>query len=101
MGQRLELQDLLETILGTGNVYFQPPSGLTMRYPAIVYARDQLSTKFAENRPYSTTTRYQVTVIDRDPDSLIPAKLSELPMCLYSRHYVVDNLNHDVFNLYF
>ena len=37
---RLELQDLLETVLGSQYVYFQPPATLRMRYPCIVYARD-------------------------------------------------------------
>jgi hypothetical protein len=56
---------------------------------------------FANNLPFRHTKRYQVTVIDRDPDSLIPDKVAALPMCLHNRFFVANNLNHDVFNLYF
>lgn len=101
MGQRLDLQELLETILGSANVYFQPPANVRMEYPAIVYSRDLAETLFAGNNPYLYTKRYQVTVIDRDPDSLIPDKVAALPMCTFSNAFVADNLNHSVFNLYF
>jgi hypothetical protein len=72
-----------------------------MQYPAIVYERDRASTDFADDNPYRITKRYQVTVIDRNPDSVIPDKVAALPMCVLNRHYVASNLNHDVFNLYF
>jgi hypothetical protein len=39
--------------------------------------------------------------MDQDPDSLIPDKVALLPKCVHNRSYVVNNLNHDVFNLYF
>lgn len=101
MGQRLQLQSLLETILGTTNVYFQPPAGLEMQYPAIVYHRDPADTRFADDIPYSITTRYQVTVIDRNPDSVIPRKVAQLPLCTHSRFFTAHNLNQDVFSLYY
>lgn len=72
-----------------------------MQYPCIVYARDDAITDFADNKPYTYTKRYQVTVIDRNPDSDIPDKVAQLPMCLLNRYFAADNLNHDVFNLYF
>lgn len=99
--RREDLQDLLETLLGTENVYFQPPSNLKMQYPAIVYQRDQADTMFANNSPYRRTMMYQVTVIDQDPDSKIPEKVSALPMCYHSAFFAADQLNHDVFRLYF
>lgn len=101
MGQRLLLQSLLTEILGSNNVYFQPPSNLQMQYPCIVYERDNVSTKFANDKPYLHTKRYQVTVIDRNPDSEIPDKVGTLPMCSFTRHFAADNLNHDIFNLYY
>lgn len=101
MAPRLELQALLEDILGSRNVYFQPPANVQMQYPCIVYQRDDLDTKFAGNNPYRLTKKYQVTVIDRNPDSDIPEKVAALPMCSFNRFFVKDNLNHDVFDLYF
>lgn len=41
MNRRYELQAVLEGILGSGNVYFQPPENLKMRYDCIVYERSE------------------------------------------------------------
>jgi hypothetical protein len=99
--KRLELQQILETIMGNENVYFQPPTNLQMSYPCIVYNRDYATTEYAENVPYQHTKRYQLTVIDQDPDSPIPAKIAALPMSAFNRFFTADNLNHDVFNLFY
>lgn len=101
MGQRLELHSILEAIPGVVEAYFQPPANVQMRYPAIVYEWDNARTEFAGNRPYRFTKRYQVTVIDRNPDSLIPEQIAALPTATLSRRFAVDNLNHTVFSIYF
>jgi hypothetical protein len=97
---RIELQNLLEETAGV-QAYFQPPNGLKMVYPCITYERDTTDTTFADNLPYSINKRYTVTVIDRNPDSDIPDKIALLPTCVHNRFFVADNLNHDVFTLYF
>lgn len=101
MAQRLELQTLLKSILGSNNVYFQPPPTVKMEYPCIVYSRDSIDTKHANDKPYSLTRRYSVMFISKDPDSDIVEKLANLPLCSYDRFYTADNLNHDVFKLFF
>lgn len=101
MAPRLDLQTLLTDLLGSSNVYFQPPPTIKMSYPCIVYKRDYVKTQFADDKPYNRRKRYTVTVIDGDPDSDIPDKVGELPMCTFSRFYTADHLNHDVFDLFF
>lgn len=101
MASRLDLQTLLENILGSRNVYYQPPASVQMKYPAIVYSRYDIDTRHADNLPHIRTNAYTVTVVDKNPDSKIVDEVSKLPMCTYDRHYVADNLNHDVFTLYF
>jgi len=101
MAQRLELQSLLESILGSRNVYFQPPANVQMNYPAFVYSRDYAVSEFASNLPYRHTKRYAVTYIDQNPDSLVLDKIAALPMCVFTRHFKADNLNHDIYNIYF
>lgn len=100
MEKRLELHAILET-MGAAEVYFQPPPSLKMTYPAIVYSRDNEWAEHASNVLYAHKKRYQVTVIDSDPDSPIPDKVRRLPLCSLSRHFVADNLNQDVFNIYY
>lgn len=102
MDRRLLLQEVLEGLLSRpASVYFQPPSNVQMVYPAIVYQRDTAETRFAGNLPYTYTKRYQVTVIDRDPAGVIADKVAQLPSCSHERFFVQDNLNHDVFTIYF
>jgi hypothetical protein len=99
MGPRLKLHQLLETF--TENVYFQPPTNVKLKYPCIIYKRDFADTKFADDQPYDVRLRYMITVIDPDPDSEIPSKVAAMPMSLFNRFYTAENLNHDVYNVYF
>jgi hypothetical protein len=103
MRPREELQALLLGLMPEEeqNVYFQPPSGKDMSYPCIVYERSTIQTEHANNYPYLNSKRYEVTVIDRNPDSEIPDKVAMLPLCSHDRFFAVDNLNHDVFTLFF
>lgn len=101
MAPRLDLHQLLIELLGSNNVYFQPPPTLHMSYPCIIYRRDDVNSNHADNKPYKQDKRYQVTVIDTDPDSDIPDRVGALPKCSYDRFYTADNLNHDVYQLFF
>lgn len=101
MERRLMLHEILCKILGTRNVYFQPPPTIQLEYPCIIYERNQIKSNYADNKSYSNVTAYSVTVIDQDPDSLILNKIQKLSMCRFSTHFTADNLNHDVFNIYY
>ena len=100
MGKRLELQSILEIVLNSRNVYFQPPETIKLNYPCIIYNRSTDDTKFANNKKYLNKSRYQATVIDSNPDSVIPDRLSELQYCIFDRQYTANNLNHFVYNIY-
>ena len=101
MPSRLELQTLLEELLESRNVYYQPPTSVKMRYPAIVYGLEDIENSFANDGVYLSKRKYSVTVIDEDPDSEIVFKISQLPTCRFNRHFESDNLNHDVFTLHY
>lgn len=101
MASRLSLQALLETILGSRNVYFQPPPGVNLKYPAIVYSRNDIDNTYADNEVYKQEREYSITVIDPNPDSVHVDNISKIPRIKFNRHYAADNLNHDVFTLYY
>ena len=101
MASRLKLQEELEKILGSNNVYFQPPASVKLKYPCIVYERSYVQTLKADNTNYLSTNRYTVTVIDKDPDSDIADKILDLPYASFDRHFITDNLNHNVLTLYY
>lgn len=96
-----KLQALLEDILGSRNVYFQPPSDKRLSYPCIMYELDYVNTSFANNKPYTMTKRYSITYIDKLPDMTIPDKIGALPMCTFSRFYTTEDFNHYIYKLYF
>lgn len=101
MASRLDLQNLLEEVLGSRNVYYQPPASVHMHYPAIVYSRSRFENKFADNSVYKQDTAYEIIVIYDDPDSELPTKIASLPTCRFDRNYTADNLYHDVFTIYY
>ncbi len=101
MDRRLSLQEILVSILGSNNVYFQPPETIRLQYPCIIYERSDIDTKYADNRAYMSTVRYSLTLITRSPESDLVKAILELPYCSYDRYYAADTLNHDVFTLYY
>lgn len=101
MASRPQLQELLEEILGSESVYYQPPPSVQMDYPAIVYALSGIENTFAGDEVYAQARAYELTVIDYDPDSDVAVKISQLKTCRFNRSFQSDNLNHYVFTIYF
>lgn len=101
MASRLELHEVLCDILGSRHVYYQPPESVKMVYPAIVYSRNSINVKHGDDLVYRQVVGYSVTLIDKDPDSEFVDKIMQIPMCRFDRHYIADNLNHDVFTIYY
>ena len=101
MASRLELQNTLIDLLGSNNVYYQPPESIKMAYPAIRYSKSDIRVNKADNTNYLTKNCYEIIVIDTKPDNPVLNKLLELEYCTYNRNYKADNLNHDVFTLYY
>ena len=101
MASRLELHEELCTLLGSRNVYFQPPSTVKMKYPAIVYSLDALENRHANDSVYSQNNRYSLTYIDVDPDSVKVKEISKLQYCRFNRFYISDNLNHYNYTIYY
>lgn len=101
MASRLKLQEELETLLGSKNVYYQPPETLKIEYPAIIYSKDDIKKVSADNTAYTLHNRYQIIVIDKRPDNPVVNKILRLPMSDFNRSYKSDNLYHDVLNLYY
>lgn len=100
--KRAQLNAKLVEILGSGNVYFEPPESVKLQFPCIVYERSAGDTDFANNMPYRFQVRYEITAISRQADNPVIGKLAmSLPSILYNRHFVTDGLHHDVFSVYY
>ncbi len=98
--QRLELQAWLEEILGSEEVHFQPNEETVLVYPAIVYSEEPGFQAHADNTVYRSMRRYEVTLIDPDPDNPVKDVLFNRLYCSPSRNFVAEGLNHYVYDLY-
>ena len=98
MPSRVELHEELCELLGSRNVYFQPPESLKMQYPCIRYSITGMPKLDANDKVYvKTCNTYMITVIDTDPDSDISNRiLTHFSMVRFDRAYTSNNLNHHV-----
>lgn len=101
--RRLELHEKLCTLLGSRNVYYQPPSNIRMKYPCIVYHPNPAEDVFADNRRYLVHYSYKVQIIAHDPEFEL---FDTFPDCFeyvteVPQRFEADNLNHANFNLYY
>ena len=94
---RLELNQKLCDILGSRNVYYDPPESIKIKYPAIVYTINGIDDTYSAEGKYLQSVSYLVTVIDKNADSQTAEKISKELGFKYYRHYVSDNLHHYVF----
>lgn len=101
MATRQQLQTKLEEILGSRNVYFQPPENFRMKYPCIVYGLSHYDTLYADDDPYAFFKAYQITLIERDPESPTIDELLKLRYCKFDRTFVLDDLYHYVYRIYY
>lgn len=101
MASRLKLQEKLEELLGSKNVYYQPPASVAMSYPAICYSKIKPDIKRANDKIYLKINCYEIIVISKRPDEPVIGEIENLQNCRWDRHYTADNLNHDVLTLYY
>ena len=99
MANRIEFNTFLKTICP--NVYFQKPTNITMKYPAIVYSIKDIEKIKANNKSYKTNHKYEVTVLDMNPDTTIVDELMKLDYCEFDRHFVYDGINNFSFIIYY
>ena len=98
---REELHSILVNLLDGYDCYFQPPDEIYLTYPCIVYDLANENVNYANNARYNTMKRYEITVMDEDPDSEIPEKVGNLPYASFVRHYSQENLHHFVYEIFF
>lgn len=100
--RRVELQGKLENILGTNRAYFRPPENIKLTYPCIVYRLRKGDTQYADNKTYAFMRCYDVQLIHKDADTeLIEALAFAFPYIRFENSFIIDNLIHENFVLYY
>lgn len=100
--RRLELHNKLINVLGSNNVYFQPPETMKMSYPCIIYNKNAYPGRYADDIVYKAKQNYSVTVVDHDPDSEIAYDIQKtFQYCRIDSYYRSNGLNHTKLTLYY
>lgn len=101
MTSRIDLHEELVRILGSNNVYFQPPESIKLKYPCIVYTKTSMPKVNADDGMYKINTGYKVVYVHKDPDEDdLVKELLQIPHSRYSTCFTSDNLYHDVLEIY-
>lgn len=104
MAIRLDLHRELSIALGSGNVYYQPPESVKLKYPCIVYSKDRDRVERADNRHYVVHPQWNLILIEHDPDSDLADGIVDhfnQYCCSIDRRYRADNLYHTAITLYY
>ena len=102
MGSRLQLQNELEELLGSTNVYYQPPSNSSIKYPCIIFELSNTNVRPADNKKYIKTNRYHVKHIYKSlSNELKDSILDHFMLISHDNRMKVDGLYNDDFTLYY
>lgn len=98
---RVELHHKLEAILGSENVYFDPPEDFKLKYPCIVYYLEGLFDRPADNVTYHRMHRYNMTFITEDPEDPIAEDLADMRYCNLDRPFTASDMMHFSYTIYY
>lgn len=102
MASRADLHNELVSVFGSRYIYYQPPESVKLHYPCIIYSKDRVDLRHADDRIHALTNVYTITVIGKDPDSDMAERLlRHFIFCRFDRRYVSDGLYHDVLTLHY
>lgn len=101
MNDRQELQAKLVDILGSNDVYYQPPESIKLKYPCIVYHLADIRIDNADDVKYRKYSRYTVTYITKNAeDRFIDKLMDAFDYCSFDRTYSADHLIHYVVTIF-
>ncbi len=102
MNSREQLHETLVNMLGSRNVYFQPPEGQTLKYPCIIYEFNSPDTRNADNKKYIVVKKYHVKHIYKKlSDSLEGSFFDVFMMVSHDNRMIADSMYNDDYTLYY
>lgn len=101
MDQRqISLHHRLEDLLGSSNIYFEPPESFKLQYPCIVYSFEGYIDYQANNQTYRRMKRYALTYITRIADDPMVEKIQNMRYCNLNRPFSSADLHHYSYTLF-
>ena len=99
--RRVNLHHMLEDILGSKNVYYDPPESFKLKYPCIVYYMEGFADIPADNQTYRRMRRYNMTYITTDSEDPVAERLADIRYCTLTRPFVASDLFHFSYTLFY
>ncbi len=97
-----ELRKIQEEVNGYHHTYFEPTESVRMKYDAVVYKRNDMNVRRADNKSYLIRDSYLLTVISRNPETFLPRAIQDhFERCAPGRFFVRDNLYHFPFTIFY
>jgi hypothetical protein len=94
------MHDILILLLGSNNVYFQPPPNVELVYPCFVYKYGSPIVNHADNLPYRIEVQFEVTLITDDPDTPLVTTLLQRAKTSLKNSFNSSGLIHFVFTIF-
>lgn len=101
MHSRLDMQEHLQRLLGSKNVYFQPPEGMRISYPAFVYDHARRADRFANGSRYLKRRSYYVQYISQTYDEAFVENILDQEYCAFDKYFAKDDLYHFNFTMFY
>lgn len=80
-------------------LFYNPLGDERLIYPCIIYKRDSVRQRHADNIRYHTHEIYQVTIIDKRVETPILDILLDNQYCVYENEFIVDNMHHTILKI--
>ena len=98
---RLNLHNQLVAAFPDLTIYYRPPGNIELTRPCIVYEPKQDEPSYANNKPYTIGTRFQITILSDLPGYSNKRAIFDIDWISISgnRSYVSSDIVHDVFTL--
>lgn len=95
---RLALREILSKVMvdcgEEPKLYYQPPESMRLEYPCMIYHLKDMSSNYADNRPYMKLISFDITYVTRSPSSSVPVAMTDQSLMSFDRYYTADNLHH-------
>lgn len=99
--KRIKFHNKLKEVLGNNNVYYNPPTSTSIKYPCIIYSLKDIRSNYSNNKIYLFDHLYQVLLIGIKPhDDTKDKILEKIPYSIFDRSYIQDNLYHYAYTIY-
>lgn len=99
--KRIKFHNKLKEVLGSNNVYFNPPRSTDIKYPCIIYNLKDIPIKRASNEIYILEHVYNVLLIGIKPYEDIKDKiLISFKYSKFDRPYINEGLYHYAYTIY-